>query len=75
MTKVEKLKEQIATVIKSKLKEDLTCEDVLKLAQAISELERNDTFKSLTSLATCGFSGFDGNISDTSISASTSANN
>ena len=55
MTKLEKLKEQIMSVIRAKLKTELSCDDLLKLSQAASELERNEAFKSLSALATSGF--------------------
>ena len=48
----EHLRAKIAEVIEQKLSGELSCADIHSLAQAVSELERNDLFRTMTSIAT-----------------------
>lgn len=53
------LREKLSKVIYRRLdiEHELSCADMHHLAQAISELERNDIFKAMTSLGSLGFGG------------------
>lgn len=56
--RISQLKENVADIIDEKLKGELTCDDVLKLAQAAVELDKSDVFSAMTKAAVVGFGNF-----------------
>ena len=57
MNSIAGLKSRVAEKIEAMLEQDLSCEEILKLAQATTELERNEVFSKLGSSGIFGFNG------------------
>ena len=55
MDAITELKNKVAAKIEAMLGQELSCEEILKLAQATTELERNEVFSKLGSSGVFGF--------------------
>lgn len=56
MDAITELKNKVAAKIEAMLEQELSCEEILKLAQATTELERNEVFSKLGSSGLFGVS-------------------